>query len=69
MLIAFNFMKDIKVDQEKCIGCGTCSALCPAVFELNNSFKAFVKDGANIDLPCTEDAKDACPVEAIEIKS
>ncbi|MFC1612536.1 ferredoxin [Patescibacteria group bacterium] len=59
----------IKIDKEKCIGCGTCPALCPEVFELNDSdFKAFVKEGADISLPCVKEAKDACPVEAIEIE-
>lgn len=58
----------IKIDREKCIGCGTCPALCPEVFELDNEFKAFVKEGADLEKPCVQDAKSACPVEAIAIE-
>jgi len=29
-------MAKIKIDKNKCIGCGACVALCPAIFELKN---------------------------------
>jgi ferredoxin len=58
----------IKVDRNKCIGCGTCSALCPDVFEIDDEFKARVKEGADLEKPCVNDAKSACPVEAIIIE-
>jgi len=36
------------VNQDLCIGCGTCEALCPSVFKLNQAGKAEVirQDGA-----------------------
>ena len=55
----------IKIDKEGCIGCGTCSALCPEVFEIGDDFKAFVKEGADPTKLCIKDSKDSCPTEAI----
>jgi len=49
----------MKVDKEKCIGCGACVSLCPDIFAL--------KDGKSIvisDEDCDESV-DACPVGAI----
>ena len=54
----------IKVDKEKCIGCGLCESLCPQVFVLKDG-KAIVKAQKNI--PCVKEAKDVCPVNAITI--
>lgn len=56
------------IDKDKCIGCGTCPALCSEVFELDNDFKARVKDGADLAAPCVKDAKDSCPVQAITVE-
>ena len=56
----------IKIDKEKCIGCGSCSALCEEVFEMRDDGKAHVKDPKS-KLPCVKEAKEACPVEAITI--
>ena len=53
----------IKVDEEKCIGCGLCVSICPQVFEMNDEMKAKVK--AQKKIPCVEDAISSCPVEAI----
>ncbi|MCH7759063.1 ferredoxin, partial [Patescibacteria group bacterium] len=30
----------VKVDQDKCIGCGACPAVCPANFEMRDVGKA-----------------------------
>lgn len=55
----------ISVNQEKCIGCGTCAAVCPAVFKLNEEiFKAEVI-GPESTEACAKDAADMCPVQAI----
>ncbi len=54
-----------KVDQETCIGCGTCESICPEVFKLDSSGKSQVKKGAPQDLPCIKEAVEACPVQAI----
>jgi ferredoxin len=53
----------IKVDKEKCIGCGLCVSLCKEVFALGKDGKAFPK--VQKDLPCVKEAIEACPVSAI----
>ena len=55
----------IKIDKEKCIGCGLCPAICEAVFEMGKNNKAQVKKGAKKDAPCIKDAIESCPTEAI----
>ncbi|MEM2918445.1 MAG: ferredoxin [Candidatus Altiarchaeota archaeon] len=52
----------VKVDREKCIGCGTCAAICPEGFELDDEGKAKVK---NPKAKCVDEAISSCPVEAI----
>ena len=55
----------VKVDQEKCIGCGACVSTCPEVFEMKN-MKAEVKKGKEkVNSPCIKEAIEVCPVEAI----
>jgi ferredoxin len=56
----------IKVDKKKCIGCGACAALCPAVFEMKDG-KSNVKTGET-DKPCAKSAAESCPVNAISVK-
>jgi len=57
-----------KVDEEKCIGCGLCSNLCPEVFEITDGGKAKVKEGADLEKnkECIKESKESCPVDAIE---
>ena len=52
----------VKIDKEKCIGCGACAAICSEVFEIDDG-KAKVKTQKNI--PCVKEAIDSCPVDAI----
>lgn len=58
---------NVKIDKEKCIGCGTCPAICPDVFVMSDDGKAVVKDGANFDdkADAINQSKDACPAQAI----
>ncbi len=59
----------INIDKEKCIGCGSCTAVCPDVFELDDNGKACLKEGKEeTDEKCAQEAVDICPVQAIEIK-
>jgi len=54
------------VNQETCIGCGTCESICPNVFKIDGGGKAQIQDAdydANKD--CIKEAADSCPVNAI----
>lgn len=55
-----------RVNKEKCIGCGSCVAVCEGNFEMKDG-KAIVKKEAS-DLPCNKEAKNICPVQAITLK-
>lgn len=55
------------VDQETCIGCGVCPAVCEEVFQLADDGKAHViveEVPANCEEQ-TKDAEESCPVNAI----
>jgi ferredoxin len=54
----------VTVNQETCIGCGACAAVCGEVFEMKDA-KAEVKAGADASKPCVKEAIDGCPVDAI----
>jgi ferredoxin len=53
----------IKVNKEKCIGCGLCASLCKEVFFIGKDGKADVK--AQKKIPCVKEAIESCPVSAI----
>ena len=53
----------IKVNPDKCIGCGRCTEICPDVFNLTNEGKAEVINTDNLE--CAKKAADQCPTEAI----
>ena len=61
----------LKVNQDVCIGCGACQAICPDVFEINDEGLATtIIDEINDDLKDDAiDAKEGCPVGAIEEKN
>lgn len=65
--------------REKCIGCGSCVALCPKFFEMAEDGKAILKGGKKAEkenyyeleiekLECAKEAESACPVEIIKIE-
>jgi len=57
------------VDQNLCIGCGTCINACPQVFEINAEGKAEIRQDAPDcnEAGCCEVARDSCPVGAIAL--
>lgn len=54
------------VNEESCIGCGTCQAICPEVFEVQGDSKSHVLE-ADYDAlkDKIEESITACPVQAI----
>lgn len=61
-------IKKIIIDQKKCIGCGTCVALAPEVFELGPDGKARVKNLKGGGEETIKLAAESCPVQAISIE-
>jgi len=58
----------VKVNKEKCIGCGLCLNLAPEVFELDEDNKSRLREGADLEKNEKEikEAIQSCPVGAIE---
>jgi len=58
----------VKVNKDKCIGCGYCTSVCPDVFELGDDGKSRVKENADLkkNKKCIKEAKGGCPAGAIE---
>ena len=60
-------MFKIELDKEKCIGCGTCAAVCPGNFEIKEDGKASPIKVEVEKLGCNKEAEENCPVGAIKI--
>lgn len=65
-------MEKVKVDQEKCIGCGACTAIASEVFSFDEEGFAKTEEDNNILDNMSEelkndvlDALDGCPTSAI----
>lgn len=68
-------MKKIKIDKEKCIGCGLCASIAEEIFKMNDDGKAeTIKGSEKVKDPAcrqagfekkTQEAIDNCPVTAI----
>lgn len=55
----------VEVDEDTCIGCGSCVSVAPDIFEMNDAGKAVViKDEATEE---AKQAEDVCPVDAIVV--
>lgn len=64
-------------EREKCIGCGSCVALCPKYWEMADDGKSNLKNATkntegNYELEaesiaCNQEAADSCPVQIIHI--
>ena len=56
------------INEETCIGCGSCESICPKVFKMDNGKASVIKDAnfeENID--CIKESIEACPVDSIEV--
>jgi len=53
------------VDEELCIGCGSCEEICPSVFQvIDGTSRVIDPEGCEFQ-DCCEAAEENCPVEAI----
>lgn len=61
-------IKKIKINKEKCIGCGYCTNLCPDVFELGSDGRSQIKKQVDLEKnkKCIQEAIESCPVQAID---
>lgn len=72
----YKVMAKIKLEREKCIGCGSCQALCPKYFELVDDGKSHIigsekKEIEELEvekIECAQAAAEACPVQCIHIE-
>lgn len=66
----------IKLEREKCIGCGSCQALCAKCFELQDDGKSHIVGTDKQEMEelevenadCAVSAAEACPVQCIHIE-
>ncbi|TAN32932.1 ferredoxin [Patescibacteria group bacterium] len=56
-----------QIDEEKCIGCGTCPALAPGTFRMRDDNKAEVYNEKGDEDEAIKMAAEACPTQAILI--
>jgi len=60
-------MTKATVNEETCIGCGACEAVCPEVFKIEGDKAKVIKNPVE-DVDCAKEAADSCPVDAIKIQ-
>jgi ferredoxin len=62
-------MSRVQVDRERCVGSGTCEALAPEVFEVDDDGVLVVHrpEPAADELPDVRDAVSACPTRALSL--
>jgi len=59
--------RTVVIDTDECIGCGSCTEICPEVFELaegEEKAKVIKPEGGPEDL--IQEAIDTCPVSCIQ---
>lgn len=56
----------VAIDEDECIGCGSCEEICPEVFRLDDETeKALIIYADNGPADLIEEAMEACPVSCI----
>lgn len=58
-------MKKIVINQNTCIGCGTCASLAPGSFKIGDNGKAMSVEPSVDSQEAIQNAIDSCPVTAI----
>lgn len=71
-------MVKIKLERNDCIGCGSCSAVCPEFWEMGDDAKVNLKNAKTLsngnqeleihDIRCNKEAEELCPVDVIHIQ-
>ena len=71
-------MAKVIQQRDKCIGCGTCVAVCPSCWQMGDDGKSTLKDSKDAgggkfeaeieDIACNKDAVSSCPVQVISIE-
>ena len=59
-------MSKAKVNEDLCIGCGTCEALCPTVFKVEDGKSKVISEDCGA-CDC-QSVIDSCPVSAISVE-
>jgi len=70
-------MPKVIQEREKCIGCGSCAALCPKYWEMAEDGKSNLKNSTKNgegnfeaeveDVECNQEVADSCPVQIIHV--
>lgn len=61
--------RKIRVDQDVCIGCGSCVAIAPKHFKINDDGKSeVIVEFREADEDIIKEAITSCPVQAISLK-
>ncbi len=70
-------MSKIILERGKCIGCGTCSVICPPFFESGKDGRVNLKESVQKeenfekevrDTGCANEAEQGCPVQCIHVE-
>ncbi len=56
-----------RVDEEKCVGCGTCKAICPNVFDVVDGKAKVLQSEDCAECDC-QSVVNSCPVQAITME-
>jgi ferredoxin len=71
-------MAKVIQQRDKCIGCGTCVAVCPAFWHMGDDGKSVLKDAKDVgngkfeleieDISCNKEAASSCPIQIITVE-